>query len=357
MPRHARSALVAALLLVALLRLPSAILYSSGRQPSMVTVTVIDAGARYALTNADVTDLATGQHRFTNEYGQARLPWPSDGQLRLRVREVGYKPVTRTIKRDAASDEATTFAMSKVAYVISPVRATSHCVTTDDSASLALSVSVLDQLKQGAEKYNEFRRLYPFTASVERRTALVPEKGPVRRILREKEEFKSDTWEERYKPGDIVEYSRDGFKAPILFLSTLGDSVFWENHCFIARGIETFRDLRAVRLEFSPIPSLRGPDWTGSAMLDSATSQLVRVEFRLVNLNEGRGLRRLEGYQTFRSPSPFVMIPDTVAAIWWTREKWIDPRNPDRPDVAQSLHIDSLQYRKAKPPANQTIIR
>ena len=356
MPRHARSALAAALFLVALLRLPSAILYSAGRQPSMVTVTVIDEGGRYALTNADVTDLATGEHRLTDQYGQARLPWPSDGKLRLRVREIGYKPVHRTINRDAATAEATTIALSRVAYVISPVKATSHCVTTDDSASLALSVAVLDQLKQGAEKYNEFRRLYPFKASVERRTALVPEKGPVKRILREKEEFKSDTWEERYKPGDIVEYSRDGFKAPILFLSTLGDSVFWENHCFIARGIETFRDLRAVRLEFSPIPSLRGPDWTGSAMLDSATSQLVRVEFRLVNLNQRRGLRRLEGYQTFRSPSPFVMIPDTVAAVWWTREEWIDPRNPDRPDVAQSLHIDSLQYRKAKPPLNQIIL-
>ena len=357
MPRHARSALAAALLLVALLRLPSAMLYSAGRQPSMVAVTVIDAGGRYPLANADIIDLATGQRHFTDQYGQARLPWPSDGPLRLRVREIGYQPVHRTINRDAATAEATTIALSRVAYVISPVRATSHCVTTDDSSSLALSVAVLDQLKQGAEKYNQFRLLYPFTASVERRTALVPEKGPVRRILREKEEFRSDTWEERYKPGDIVEYSRDGFKAPILFLSTLGDSVFWENHCFIARGIETFRDLRAVRLEFSPLASLRGPDWAGSAMLDSATSQLVRVEFRVVNLNEYYGLRRLEGYQTFRSPSPFVMIPDTVAAVWWTREKWVDARNPDRPDVAQSLHIDSLQYRKAKPPANQTIIR
>ena len=352
---YTRSALAAALLLITLLRLPPAILYSAGRQPSTVTVTVIDAGARYPLANADVIDLATGQHRFTDEHGQARLPWPSDGQLRLRVREVGYQPVKRILQRDAASAEATTFALSKVAYVISPVKATSHCVTTDDSASLALSVSVLDQLKQGAEKYNEFRRLYPFTASVERRTARIPEIGPVKRIIRENEQFASDTWEERYKPGDIVEYSRDGFKAPILFLSTLGDSVFWENHCFIARGIETFRDLRAVRLEFSPIPGLRGPDWTGSAMLDSATSQLVRVEFRLVNLDPQNGLRRLEGYQTFRSPSPFVMIPDTVAALWWTRERSAGDRSPDRPDVAQSLRIDSLSYRRAKPPKNQIV--
>lgn len=135
------SALAGALSLAALTRLPSALLYNAGRQPSTVTVTVLDAGARYPLANADVIDLATNQHHFTDEHGQVRLPWPSDGQLRLRVRQVGYQPVARTLSRATASDEATTFAMSKVAYVMSPVKATSHCATTEDSASLALSVS------------------------------------------------------------------------------------------------------------------------------------------------------------------------------------------------------------------------
>ena len=89
---------------------------------------------------------------MTDDNGQARLPWPDNGELRLRSREVGYKPVQRALHRDSASGEAITIEMSRVAYVISPVKATSHCVTTDDTASLALSVAVLDQLKQGAEK-------------------------------------------------------------------------------------------------------------------------------------------------------------------------------------------------------------
>ena len=351
MPRHTRSALAGALLLVALMRLPPAILHSAGRQPSIVTIRVINATLRFPLANADVIDLTSGQHRFTDEYGQARLPWPSDGRLRLRVREVGYQPIQRTLSRAAASDESTTFALSKVAYVISPVKATGHCVTTDDSASLALSVSVLDRLKQGAEKYNEFRRLYPFEASVERRTARVPENGPVTHILRENEKFQSETSEPPYRPGDIIEYSRYGsFNAPLLYLSTLGDSVFWDNHCFIARGVESYRGARAVRLEFSPITDLQGPDWTGAALLDSATSNLLRVEFQMVNLDAQKGLRRLEGYQTFRSPSPFVIMPDSVAAIWWTRGTSNDDRDFGRPDFAQSLHFDSLKYRKAKPP-------
>ena len=325
-------------------------------QPSSVTVTVIDASARYPLANADVIDLATGQHRITDERGQARLPWPADGQLRLRVREVGYKPVQRTLHRDSVSGPATTIEMSKVAYVISPVKTTSNCVTTDDSASLALSVAVLEQLKQGAEKYAEFRRLYPFEAAVERRTARVPDNGLVKRIVRANEKFRSESWEVRYKPGDVVEYSRGGsFLAPILFLSTIGDSIFWKHHCFIARGIESYRGTRAVRLEFSPVAGLRGPDWAGAAIIDSATSYLLRLEFHLVNLDVRRGLSRLEGYQTFTSPSPFVVMPDSVGAIWWTRQRTdVDPQ-PERPDFAQTLHISGLKYRRARPPEYPTV--
>jgi hypothetical protein len=246
--------------------------------------------------------------------------------------------------------------MSKVAYVISPVKTTSHCVTTADSASLALSVAVLEQLKQGAEKYTEFRRRYPFEATVERRTARIPENAPVKRIDRANEKFRSESWEVPYKPGDVVEYSWDGtFLAPILFLSTIGDSVFWKHHCFIARGIESYRGTRAVRLEFSPVAGLRGPDWAGAAIIDSATSYLLRLEFHLVNLDARKGLSRLDGYQTFTSPSPFVIMPDSVIAIWWTRQRSnVDPR-PEQPDFAQSIHVSGLKYRRAKPPEYPTL--
>jgi hypothetical protein len=42
-------------------------------QPSTVLITVIDSSARYPLANADVIDLGTGQHRFTDESGRARI--------------------------------------------------------------------------------------------------------------------------------------------------------------------------------------------------------------------------------------------------------------------------------------------
>ena len=323
-------------------------------QPATVLVRVIDELSRRGLPNADVTDLATGQHRFTDENGETRVNWPADGQLRLRVREIGYQPVERTIRQDRAGETAT-FELKRVAYVITPVKATSRCVSEADSASLALSVSVLEQLKQGAERYDQFRRAYPFEAPVERRTALVPPNGKITRIMKKDETFNSDEWEIRYRPGDIIKYEGLSFTVPILFLSTLADSVFWDHHCFIVRGVEDYEGSRVIRLEFSPSADTRGPDWMGAAFIDSATSYLRRINFQLANANVRRTPSRLEGYTTFRSPSPYVVIPDTTFANWW-RWKRRETDEWGLPEYLQALYLGELKYKKRAPPRTDAML-
>lgn len=319
-------------------------------QPSTVLITVIDSSARYPLANADVIDLGGGQHRFTDENGRTRVTWPANGVLQLKVREVGYQPRQRTLRESDAAGATATFEMSRVAYVISPVKATSHCSNSAavDSGSLDLSVSALDQLKQGAEKYDQFLRHYPFEATVERRTAAVPETGDLKRIFVSTEKFRSDSFESEYAPGDVVRYDRGGFTVPLLFLSTLADSVFWDHHCFGVGGVESYRGSRVVRLEFSPTTDVKGPDYAGTAFLDSANSYLVRVDFHLANPPGRAGPKKLEGYITFMSPSPFVEVPDTTAAIWWMRGA--DHGDWGKPDYAQVMRLQELKYRKEKPP-------
>jgi hypothetical protein len=238
--------------------------------------------------------------------------------------------------------------MSRVAYVISTVISTSRCSTAADSASLDLSLSELDQLKQAAGKFDQFRRLYPFEVTIERRTAAIPQNGKVKRIIAAREKIRSENLGEAYRPGDIVQYRSGDFSVPLLFLSTLGDSVFWEHHCFIARGVEWYEGARVVRLEFSPTADVTGPDYEGAALLDSATSYLLRVDFHLANLHPRSTPRRLEGYITFMSPSPFVMMPDTTVAIWWLRN--VEGSEWGNPDVAQRLHLEEIKYRKETPP-------
>src|SRR6266480_4600274 len=132
---------------------------STSSQPSTLLVTVVDSGARYPLTNAEVIDVVTGRHRFTDERGQTRVSWPGDGKLRVRVREIGYQPLERTLDR-ASSAREVVIELSRVAYVISPVRSTSHCSVEADSASRVVSADALRQLQQSAEKYEQFRHTY-----------------------------------------------------------------------------------------------------------------------------------------------------------------------------------------------------
>lgn len=95
----------------------------------------------------------------------------------------------------------------------------------------------------------------------------------------------------------------------------------------------------------------RGMSSTGAgvALLDSATSELRRIEFRMTGLDFGSRPRRLEGYTTFTAPSPFIVVPDTSLAVWWRHEP--NRRGEWGPaDVGQMLYIRKLTWRRGKPP-------
>jgi hypothetical protein len=316
-------------------------------QPASLIVTVVDSLSRQLLPNADVA-LTGRETRITDDLGRAYLTWPSSGEIRLRVRQIGYQPREIAVER-ASSGNGITVALSKVAYVLADVRATSRCSTQVDTTRLGFSATALSQLKQAAEKYNEFRRSFPFEASMERRSAAIPATGEIKRIVVSEEKFASEKFDARYRPGRVIEQHFGEFSVPILMISTLADSVFWDHHCFVARGFESYQGDRVIRLEFLPTADVDGPDYKGAALLDSATSMLLRVEFHLANPPRRSIPTRLDGYTTFMSPSPFVVLPDTTGAIWWLRK----PNQDDwgKPDYTQLLFMKEMNYRKEKPPS------
>ena len=130
--------------------------------------------------------------------------------------------------------------------------------------------------------------------------------------------------------------------------------MFWRHHCFAVRGIETLAQDRVLRLDFIPIPTVTEPDWMGTAFVDSATSMLRRVEFQITGLHENEVPQRLEGYTTFRSPSPFIVIPDSTVGLWWRREPGTYKPPWTGPDVVQLLQLLGVTYRKETPPAGES---
>ena len=316
---------------------------------SSVVITVIDSLSRRTIASADVADLRSGTRTRTDTDGRVRIVWPPQGGLSIRARQLGYVAVNRELRRDSAGN-AFTIALARVSYVLPAVRTkvASACAPPADEAAAQLSAMALEQLSLSAERYDAFRRDYPFRAIVKRRTATVGPNGKVTRFVESTGEVQSENWGDRYSPGEVIQSSGLGFSIPLLFLGALAQPEFWSHHCFAAAGIEDRAGARLLRLDFEPARNVRSPDWEGSAFIDSATSMLVRVEFRLGRLNSRSRVRRLEGYTTFKSPSPFFVIPDSTVAGWWKRA----PKNGDwgLPDVAQSLHTASIEYRRAHPP-------
>lgn len=326
---------------------------SRASEPPGLVVHVVEDASRAPLPNAEVIDLESGVHRFTNDRGAAVVPWPPSERLRLRIRQLGFKFTDRVVERtpNEQSADTLTVALERVVFALPEVvtREPSHCGDEPDSLAKLLSIPALEQLRLGAERYETFRKAYPFQIQQERRTITVGGDGKPKFVRRNKEQAESDTWGAPYVPERIIERSVAGFSVPILFIAALADSGFWNRHCFAARGIETLHGERAVRLQFAPARAVQGPEWQGTAFLDSTSGILRRVEFRLNGLSERDRPRRFEGYTTFASPSPYIAIPDSTVAMWW-RDGPRSPSDWGMPDIVQLVHVLKVRYRKATPP-------
>jgi hypothetical protein len=100
-----------------------------------------------------------------------------------------------------------------------------------------------------------------------------------------------------------------------------------------------------------PSRGVRETEWAGSAWIDSAASVLRRVDFRLVNI-QGRGApQRYEGYTTFSMPSPFIAVPDSTIAWWWSETKPSPSDDKYTADVLQFLTTREVVYLRDTPPA------
>lgn len=299
------------------------------------------------LQNAEVVVLNSDQRRFTGSDGMVRMRAPVAS--RLRVRQLGYafKDIAMAQASVAgAAVDTIRIQLQATAFALPQVRTTtpSACegLTPSDGD---LEVWALSQLREGAERYESFRKQYPFDVNLERRTVTAPQQNS-QKIVDSREKAQSGNWGERYERGEVVRYEGLGFSVSILFLATLGDAQFWEHHCPVKATVVGDSSRRVVRLSFVPGNTIKETDWEGEAYMDSATSVLSRVDFRL--RVSGRDTpRRMEGYSTFWQASPGIVVPDTTIAYWWRR----DPASGEwgLPDVIQRIQLSSFKFRREPP--------
>ena len=320
--------------------------------PNTLLVLVLDSASGAPLPNAEVT--AIGRNALTDARGQVRILWPADGTFSIRVRQLGFRYVQRTVQRGTsptATEDTLTIAMQRAAFALPQMTAVARPRCRDgesDSRRAALSESAMELLRFGAEQYGTFRRRYPFALTVERRTELNDPyvEGPKRR--KSEELTNSDEWGDRYFPGRVLQRTGgQSWFVPLLFVSALADSAFWARHCFVARGVESREGKRVIRLDFGPALGVNEPEWEGAAWIDSVASVLSRVEFRLTNLRDYGGPRAFEGYTVFTTPSPYIARPDSTVATWRSNGS---ATGSGGGWSKQALVIREVRYTKEQPP-------
>lgn len=317
------------------------------------TIRVLSEADSTPLPNAEVIDLATGARALTREDGQARVRLPGRGALTVRVRQLGFAFTDLSLSRadrQGRELEPVVVYLRRVAFALPALTTTAatDCPPVDPGMR-PLAFWALEQLREGAERYESFRKAYPFFVQVERRTVQRVRAGEPPRVRVGTERGESGAWGDRYVPKGVVQLHGLGFSVPILFLATLGDKVFWDHHCVASATLDGDRTNGTVRLLFRPTPSARHSDWEGEAHMDAATSLLKRVDFRL-DVRQDEGPRRFEGYTTFSSPSPLIAVPDSTLAMWWRTAPPDTVGDWGLPHVVQLVRVISIDYRRAKPP-------
>jgi hypothetical protein len=322
---------------------------------SVLLLRVVDSMSRAPVVNAEVT--ADGRRGLTDMKGELRVAWPASGSVAIRVRQLGFRYVERTLTRDPAStsaEDTIVVAMGRAAFALPQLVtvARARCREDPDSARRARSEAAMELLRFGAEQYGTFRQRYPFRLTLERRTQ---KGGPGRfgpHAETSTEETTSREWGDRYFPGRVIQRTgSSSWFVPLLFVTALADSAFWDRHCFVARGMETHEGHRVIRLDFQPALGIRDAEWEGAAWIDSAASVLRRVEFRLTNLHDPTGPRRFEGYTVFATPSPYIARPDSTVAWWTTSTSTAGGYGSTQSTTSsQALTIRDVVYEKGEPP-------
>jgi hypothetical protein len=311
---------------------------------AVLAVRVVDDLSGSPLQNVDVFDRDAARSHLTDASGQVRLTMAGARTLHLLIRQIGYRFAERTVAVNDGTTDTITVHLARVALTLPPVttRSPSSCASSPDSASTELAAVAISQLQSSAQHFEAFRRTSPFRVHLVRRTSTLGRAGRVARTTEAEEQIEGLEWGDRYEPGRVVFEGRSGARVSILFLSTLGDSAFWDRHCLTVRPVEDHEGRRLIPLVFSQRPDIHDVDWTGTAWLDSATSVLRRIDTQLVGTTYLSRPYKVDTYVTFAEPVPFIAIPDSVVARWWWNEHGARERR--WPDVVQTLSVSRLVF-------------
>jgi hypothetical protein len=295
---------------------------ASGRLEGVVRAAETDATLPYAVVSIPALKI----ERFADASGRFALGAVPAGKQDVVVRRIGFTPWRGAVQVIADSTTTLSIRLDQLPQRLDAVavRAMARCEHPGppDPALQREVSSLVAQLRENADRYRLLAQHYPFTYSQTRWLGEI--RDSVFLVQRIDSTLLTSIARAQYKPGKLVERTRvrgreDEFTMAIPTLLDLSDDAFIGSHCFGYGGTLRVGAESWVRINMRAADRLKSPDVDGAFLLDSATSQLRRMELEMSKPERlPYQLRRVEGVHvttTFREIAAGLSVIESVCAV------------------------------------------
>ena len=235
--------------------------------------------------------LGRSEQVFATAAARFRLTRVGPGPADLRVRQIGYHPVTLRLRvePEASADVSPvelTVSMRRRPLVLPELMAEGDaCPGMREASALAPEGgTILEEAYQNAERILSLERSFPFVLHYQLATSILDSSyvrigGEIDTIRRDSRTSAS------YRPGRVVERAGSRLERVNGFTtSDIAREEFQRTHCFWYAGRDSVAGFPGFRIGFAPRAAVRTVDWAGSLLVDSASMSLLQAEARVVNL-------------------------------------------------------------------------
>lgn len=264
--------------------------------------------------------------RFADASGRFALVALPAGPQEVMVRRIGSTPWRGTVRIVADSTTTLTIRLEQLPQRLDAVavRAMARCPhpgSPDPVLQREVS-SLVAQLRENADRYRLLAEQYPFAYSQTRWLGEI--RDSLFLVQRIDSTLLASSARPQYRPGKLVERARgkgreDEFMMTIPTLLDVTDNAFIGSHCFGYGGTLRVGKESWVRINMRAADRLRAPDVHGAFFLDSATSQLRRMDLEMSKPERlPTPLRRIEGVHvttTFREIAAGLSVIESVCAV------------------------------------------
>lgn len=286
------------------------------------TVQALPANAPLAYAVVSLPQLAL--ERFTDGAGRFLLTSLAPGQYTVQVRRIGYAPFRGTVTIEAGLTARIDVQLAPIPVRIASltVRALASCATpgVPDSIAHPDVAALVSLLRENADRYRLLASQYPFAyRQVRALVELTDEREATAPLFLERVDtiVARSATRVQYKAGDVVKRTRqfgvNSYTMAIPTILDLADDAFARAHCFAYGGKESADRETWLRLEVRAADKLKSPDVHGTFYLDSATSQLRRMDLELSQPE--RLPRELQHISSVQVRTRFVEIAPGLSII------------------------------------------